>query len=674
MKSLYSLLAFSFILSQLYGQDSCAEALAIEPGFYQITAIAGPETPDPICAPNGLGNTNRSEWYAYTPSDTVIARVSTAFLQNFGIDNRVHVYIGSCGFLQCVAGDDDSGPGLLCDVSWTALEGLTYYIVFDNRWSDAGFDFELTEEEIVNTAPASFGFSTMATPFMSRTLGMVDMNGDYLDDILDVSANAVFMLLQNEDIGYVYTAVPTPTATFPYSWSIAAGDIDGNGYNDLLYGSGQGVSFMYRDDNGLGFEHWTSGDYVFSQRSNFVDLNNDGHLDAFVCHDVQPNVYYTNDGEGNLSFAQGGMSDVPDGGNYGSIFVDYDNDGLPDLFIAKCRGGASMANYNQLFRNNGDGTFTDVSEEAGVYDPVQTWSSAWGDFDNDGWMDLIVGASSFAQGSHKVMRNNGDGTFSDVTAGTGFDALAATGIEWVAYDFDNDGHIDVLGGNGVFMMNNGDMTFTPTTFSNITNGPIGDFNNDGFLDIGNQSNLHINDGNDNNWIKINTIGTTSNSNGIGARVILYTPIGMQIRDVQSGVGFRFMNTLNTHFGLGENTVIDSLVIQWPSGTLDTYIEPAINTFHLLTEGETEITDPLSLTELAPQGLQVYPNPAQDVLFFKTGYMPTNGRIMIYDLQGRLVHSTPFSETIDIAGLYQGTYIVHLVSDNLSAKQKFMKLK
>jgi hypothetical protein len=673
MKPLYALLTFSFMASHIYSQDSCLEALAIEAGIFEITVIDGTEIPDPICAQNGLGNTDRSEWYAYTPIDTVMATIYTSFPQNAGVDNRVHVYTGECGTLECVTGDDDSGAGLLCHASWIALEGVTYYIVFDNRWSSFGFDFELIEE-IENVVIPEFGFTSMTTPFMTRTLGIVDMNGDFLDDILDVSSTAVFTLLQNEEIGYIYTAVPTPPATYPYSWSIAAGDLDGNGYNDLLYGSGQGVSFMYRNDNGLGFEHWTSGNYVFSQRSNFVDLNNDGNLDAFVCHDVQPNVYYTNDGEGNLSFAQGGMSDVPDGGNYGSIFVDYNNDGLQDLFIAKCRGGASLANYNQLFRNNGDGTFTEVSEAAGVYDPLQTWSSAWGDFDNDGWIDLLVGASSFSQGGHKLMINNGDGTFSDVTAASGFDELPSTGIEWVSYDFDNDGYIDVLGGNGVFMMNNGDMTFSPIVFSNVTNGPIGDFNNDGFLDIGNQTNLHLNEGNDNNWMKINTLGTTSNINGIGARVTLYTPAGKQIRDVQSGVGFRYMNTLNVHFGMGEESTVDSLVVHWPSGWVDSYYDLQINSFHILTEGETEeeVGEPVSSTDEETSTWSLYPNPARELLEIMTDVQPVNGNITVFDLQGRLVLQQRFAHQLDITVLNPGTYLLKVTSDLHQATFKFVK--
>src|SRR5690606_24641748 len=247
-------------------------------------------------------------------------------------------------------------------------------------------------------------------------------------------------------------------------------------FNDLLYGGGSGVTF-FRSNGGMSYTEISQGQYVFSQRSNFVDINNDGNLDAFVCHDVDPNVYYINDGAGNLTFHQGanasgvpsGLGLHPDGGNYGTIWIDFDNDHDSDLFIAKCRGGGSTAKINELWRNNGDGTFTNIAGDTGVNmaDAIQTWSSAWGDFNNDGFMDGFIGVNSFADGGHKLMLNDGDGTFTDVTASTGLSTFTHGGRENVAHDFDNDGFIDIAS-NGDLLINNGDMTFTiyPDVFPN----------------------------------------------------------------------------------------------------------------------------------------------------------------------------------------------------------------
>ncbi len=646
-------------------QNTCEEALEIEPGIYNVPSITPGGTTVPSCF-GGVGNGGM--WYTFTAEGTFEATITTFPSSNPNVDNRVHIYTGTCAERVCVAGDDDSGDNLLCLVSWTVLEGFTYYVAFDDRWDNSGFDFKLTFDEAIPVVPPPISFTSVPLPNLNRSLGVVDMNGDYLDDIFDVSPTNVFLLLQNEEGGLDYANYPTENAQFPYSWSITAGDIDGDGMNDLMYGSWDGVSFMLRNEDGESFSTTSSNEYVFSQRGNFIDINNDGHLDAFMCHDVEPNVYYINDGAGNLSYFQGGLSDVPDGGNYGSIWVDYNNDGLPDLFIAKCRGGASDANYNQLFRNDGNGIFTDVSIVSGLYDPIQTWSSAWGDFDNDGWMDVLVGGSASI---HKLMRNNGDGTFTDITAGSGFDDLAALGIEWVANDFDNDGYIDVLGANGRLCLNNGDMSFTPYLFPSLVNGPVGDFNNDGFLDIGNASRLHYNNGNENNWVKFNTVGTASNLNGIGARITIYTPAGKQIRDVQSGTGFRYMHSLNVHFGLGQTTQIDSVVVSWPSGTSDTFLNLAINSFHVLTEGEPYDALNVSNVQVAP--LLLYPNPAQDNLYIEHGYTTAAATVTIYDLQGRMLLQKPFGAGIEIGMLRSGTYIVVLNSELGSATSKFIKL-
>ncbi len=673
MKSTFTALFFFASLLASFGQNTCAEAVEVSTGMITVEGILGEEIPLPICAQNGAGASG-GMWYLFTPESDAEITLTTSLPENTGIDTRVHIYTGECGDLVCTAGDDDSGTGFLAEVSWTGTEGTSYYIAFDDRWDDSGFIALLSTSEIPVTPEAPFNFNTVALPSWSRTLGIVDMNGDHLDDALDVSPTAVFMSLQSESGAFETVAVASEPATFPYVWSIAAGDLNADGYNDLLYGGGSGVSFMYRGEDGGDFTEWHTPDYVFSQRSNFIDLNNDGRLDAFVCHDVQPNVYYINNGV-DLDFFQGGLSDVPDGGNYGSIWVDYDNDGLSDLFIAKCRGGASLANYNQLFKNNGDGTFTEVSEEAGLYDNVQTWSSAWGDFNNDGYMDVLVGASSFAQGGHKLMMNNGDGTFTDETEGSGFDNLSATGIEWVAYDFDNDGLIDVLGGSGRFMMNKGDGTFELFTFDGVTNGPVGDMNNDGFLDIGNQGNIHFNTGNDNNWIKINTVGVESNLNGIGARVEVHTPSGTQIRDVQSGVGFRFMHTLNVHFGLGEETVLDSLIIKWPTGNVDVHTNLEINTFHILTEGDAEEEEEIVHTDdLIKEGFLLYPNPTKDVLNFEFVTRPKAAAVAaVFDMQGRMVFQRPYADRLDVSALEAGFYLIRITDRETVVEKKFVKV-
>lgn len=583
-KTLLSLTFIMLFKLVSMAQQTCSTALTMVDGIGTTPTITGTEVPTQMCASGGSGAT-AANWYKYSPLLNYSVTITTDFPANSGIDNRVHVYSGSCGSLTCVAGDDDSGPGALCLVTFNANAGTDYYIVFDNIYTSAGFQYEMIENP-VNPSPLTFTPVTMSTIVGNYKLALTDMNGDYLDDIVSVSDTNIQVHQQDLSGTFTIANYTTSEAQFSPGWSMAIGDLNEDGFNDLLYGSGSGVTFMLSANGGTSFNQVSGPEYVFSQRSNMVDIDNDGHLDAFVCHDVAPNVYYLNDGTGNLTYHQGGLGDHPNGGNYGSIWVDYNNDHLPDLFIAKCRGGSGTANINEMHRNNGNGTFTDVSIATGLADPVQTWSSAWNDFDNDGWMDVIVGASSSANGMHKFMHNNGDETFTDITSGSGIDSFPGLSTEYASYDFNNDGFADVLT-PGYILFNNGNGTFTSQAYS-MSMGAVGDLNNDGFLDIQNGNTIYYNDGNNRNWLTVTLKGTTSNKNGIGARVEIYGPWGKQIRDIRAGVGFRYMGTLNAHFGISYFNTIDSVVVKWTSGNTDVICNPTINSVLHIEENSAPV--------------------------------------------------------------------------------------
>lgn len=658
MKHLLTLITLGLCVPLVRAQDHCYSALPITAGnVYTIDAINGPEIPVPICAPNGVGAMH-TEWYTYTPAQDYSLTVTTDLPQNAGKDTRFHIYSGACGSLDCVGGADDEGSNTLGSATVQVAGGLTYYIAFDDRWSNQGFDFTLTEGPPVVT---EFHFIPTTVPNAGGAYAVVDMTGDFLDDVVSVSGTSVNLGKQLAGGGWSAVSLPTPAATHIASWSLAAGDLDNNGFNDLIYGSGDGASFMLANNTGTGFTQQSFAEYIFCQRTNMVDINADGNLDAFSCHDVDANVAFMNTGDGNgtLEFHQHGYGETC--GNYGSIWVDYDNDHDIDLFIAKCGCDPN----DLLMRNNGDGTFTNVAPALGLSDSHQSWSSAWGDFDNDGDMDMMIGSSGSAY--QKLMRNNGNGTFTDVTAGSGFDTFGGTSIEWTTHDFNNDGWLDVLGGGGM-MVNNGDMTFTLRT-DVPGNGPIGDLNNDGFLDIVSGAGAQINSGNTNKWLTVVTIGTQSNRNGIGARVEVSSPSFTQVRDVKSGDGFRYMSSLNTHFGLGTDSQIDQVKVTWPSGIIDIVENPSVNSVLEITEGTFNV----GMQDHGAGLIKLYPNPAEDMLFVSSAQPLGNVSATITDMTGKqALRANLVGGGIDISALAAGLYSVQLDLGGRVVTERFNK--
>lgn len=640
----------------LAAQTECATAMLVGIGTHQMTGFVG-IPPAPLCTGGTPGSSGM--WYRYFAQADMSMTVTTDLPVNVGRDTRVHIYAGPCSTLQCIGGDDDGGSGYLSVVTVGLNAGTTYYIVFDNYWDSTPFEFELIAGP--PPPPPVTGLTFTSQNLAPSTVwAVVDMNDDQLDDLVRVLNNQVIIHEQLPGGGFNVVTVPTPPATYPPSWSLAAGDIDGNGWTDLMYGAGSGVSFMLRSHDGTSFSQQTSTFYIFSQRTNMVDLNNDGHLDAFVCHDVDANVHFLNDGQGNLTGQQGAMGLTC--GNYGSIFTDIDNDGLVDCFVAKCGCDA----MDLLLINNGNLTWTNTAMQNAMADAHQSWSSAWGDFDNDGDMDVLIGSSSSSY--HKLMRNDGSGNFTNVTANSGFHLFSGTSIEWTTHDFDNDGNLDVMGG-GIIMMGNGDMTFNPRPGS-VNNGPVGDINNDGFLDFftGGGTAL-VNDGNNNHWIKVHTQGTVSNRDGIGARVVVVSPSGTRIRDVRSGDGFRYMSSITTHVGIGADETIDMVIVYWPSGIVQTIDNPAVDQTLLVVESlSTEVT-----TVASEVRLDLFPNPAGQWIYWSGPSELVGKPYEVFDLQGRRVlNGTLRAGPLDVSGLVRGTYVLRMTHGNERLLTRFLK--
>ncbi len=496
----------------------------------------------------------------------------------------------------------------------------------------------------------------------------VDMNGDYLDDFVRVSENGVGIDYQQADGTFESVFIAMIIQWIP-DWSAAAADIDGNGYTDLLLGNGQRASFLFANEDGTAFTEVFEDLYIFSQRTNLVDIDNDGDLDAFVCHDVDGNHNYRNDGNQNMVLDFNLIETLNLAGNYASLWVDYDNDGDTDMHLTKCRQGSTPGDperTNAMYRNNGDGTYTEVAAAINLDDNEQSWATVWQDFDNDGDFDAFCVNHSEA---NRFYENDGTGVFTDIIVSTGINPTDLGAWENHGADFDNDGYVDIFSEMArELYMNNGDMTFTGYDLP-FDEGAVGDFNGDGYLDVGRAGDLWMNDGGTNNWVKFALVGVESNLHGIGARITINGDWGTQIREVRSGTGYSHMSTLIAHFGLGTSTEIESVLIEWPSGTVDLIENVDINTQHVFIEGENV----LGTSDFALNGISLYPNPTSAMINFSLKNMEGTP-VRIIDVNGRTVLKTSISSdnSINIETLTNGVYFVQLQIENKDLSYKFVK--
>ena len=474
---------------------------------------------------------------------------------------------------------------------------------------------------VVRAQPVSFEpHPDLLSPVTGFTLYAdctVDMNDDLLDDVVRIGNKGIYIDFQQQD-GTFRQKFFSVVIQAPPDWSIAAGDIDNDGYNDLFFGHGGPVSFLRAIGHGQSYEEAVMPVSILSQRSTFVDINTDGWLDAFVCNDTARNIPFRNLGYGEM---------IPDTtlirtsgrpGNYAAFWTDYDLDQDIDLYISKCEVGAfpgDVDRTNLLYRNDGQGLFTEVAHAAGVDDNAQSWCTVFEDFDNDGDFDAFVVNHDF---QNRLYRNNGDGTFTDVIGSSGINPLDLVATENASGDFNNDGYMDILAEmEQELYLGHGDLTFTGQD-APVSMGAISDLNGDGFLDVYHKNQSWLNTGNANHYVNIQPLGITSNRNGIGTRVELFGDWGRQVREVRSGQSYSPMSSMTVHFGLGANDHIDSVRLFWPSGLITTLSDLQADTVYRIPEAvcvlpEVQLAEsgvlPLcpgdSVTLHAPQGFDHY---------------------------------------------------------------------
>jgi hypothetical protein len=528
-------------------------------------------------------------------------------------------------------------------VDIAAKAGLTATNVF------GGVDTKKYIIETTGTGVAIFDYDNDGWP------DIFIVNGTTLDPLASAKPATSHLYHNNHDGTFTDVTAKSGLQKSGWGQGVCVGDYDNDGWEDL-YVTYYGKNVLYHN-NGDGTFSDVSAEAgvagsgkLWGTGCAFVDYDRDGKLDLMVANYVDfdlstapapgerasciwkgapvmcgprglpwtKNTLYHNLGNGKFQDVTTKAHIDQTTGHYSFSVstLDFDDDGWPDIYVA-CDSTPSI-----LYHNNRDGTFTDVAvisgaafnedgkEQAGM-------GSTVGDFNGDGKLDIFK--TNFSDDTATLYRNNGDGTFDDVTFAAGL-GLHTQYLGWgtMFLDFDNDGWPDLLLVNGhvypevdkqhlgsnfleprILYHNNGDGKFTDVSHlagpainvaSSSRGLAIGDLWNDGRLEavISNMSAapslLENQLRSTNHWIAIRTVGTKSNRDGIGARMTIKIGARTLVDEVRSGSSYISNNDMRVHFGLGPATKIDWIQLRWPSGLTERFTDIAVDKIHTLKEG------------------------------------------------------------------------------------------
>jgi hypothetical protein len=452
--------------------------------------------------------------------------------------------------------------------------------------------------------------------YNQRSIGVAwgDYDSDGMQDLYVTCLNGnPNKLFRNTGGAFADMTIPALADTNG-GYGAAWGDYDNDGDPDLYLANYGSANKLFRNDGGGAFADVTTSplnDAGFGSHVSWVDYDKDGDLDIYLTNYGSANRLFRNDGGGSFTDVAAGAPLGYNGSSGGAAWGDYDNDGDVDVYLC-CYYGET----NHLFRNDGSGVFTDVTV-APLNDANESMGADWGDYDNDGDLDLYLVNNGQA---NKLFRNTG-GVFTDVTTFPLNDTYYGISAGWA--DYDNDGDLDLYLTNGgtanMLFMNLGGGVFDDYNNSFILDNGYGmgfgwgDIENDGDLDIylANGGMFQTNKlfrnevGDDNHWIKLDLVGTISNVSAIGARVRLVDAGSAQIREVTSGSGFCSQHALTVGFGVGGATLIDSIIVRWPSGIVQTLTNVNVDNHIQLVEQGTIVCGDANSDGQANVGDAVY---------------------------------------------------------------------
>ena len=559
----------------------------------------------------------------------------------------------------------------------------------------------------VNITSAQISFEDVADDigtaysYGSSTWGggvsFADFDNDGWDDLTFATEEGTeIYFLKNNDGNFSSITLNGISNTFKTKQVIWI-DYDNDGDQDFFVTGFEGVNKFYKNDGDMNFTDVSSSigffeTDLFTYGVSFADMDNDGDLDAFISNrdgesDDQRNYLYRND--------EGTFIDITDSAglsmsshlSFCSIIFDYNKDGFQDIYISNDKPD----NLNILYKNNGDGTFDDVSEYSGAGIGINAMTTTIGDYNNDGWFDIYI--TNTPEGN-ELLRNNGDGTFTNVAEAT---ATTFNSVGWgaVFLDADLDGLLDLYvssdfdGSVGSFLssafyhqQNNEtfiipeNIGFQEDTRKSYTNA-IGDIDNDGKPDIivGNDiepnflwSNKTVNE---NNWLKVKLEGVISNRDGIGNTIEINIGGQSQYRYTLAGEGYLSQNSFYEFFGLANATEVDYVKVTWTAtGESEIINNIAANQAITIKEGSGVLS---SVNNLKDTTFSIYPNPSANGFFKISVANQEIVSLQVFDISGRLITKKidlKNNDQINLSQYQKGVYIARFSSET---KNEVLKL-
>ena len=553
---------------------------------------------------------------------------------------------------------------------------------------------QISFEDVANDIGTAYSYGTST---WGGGVSFADFDNDGWDDLTFATEEGTeIYFLKNNDGIFNSVSLNGISNTFKTKQVIWI-DYDNDGDQDFFVTGFEGVNKFYKNEGDMNFTDISStiGFFqtdLFTYGVSFADMDNDGDLDAFISNrdgeaDDQRNYLYRNDEGTYIDITESAGLSMSSHLSFCSIIFDYNKDGFQDIYISNDKPD----NLNILYKNNGDGTFDDVSEYSGAGIGINAMTTTIGDYNNDGWFDIYI--TNTPEGN-ELLRNNGDGTFTNVAEAT---ATTFNSVGWgaVFLDADSDGLLDLYvssdfdGSVGSFLsaafyhqQNNETFSipqnigFQDDTRKSYTNA-IGDIDNDGKPDIVVGNDIEPNflwankTVNENNWLKVKLEGVISNRDGIGNTIEINIDGQSQYRYTLAGEGYLSQNSFYEFFGMGNATEVDYVKVTWTAtGETEIITNIAANQAIIIKEGNGILSTENNLKDTA---FSIYPNPSSNGIFKLSVLNQEKVSIQVFDISGRLItekNNIRDNDQINLSQYQKGIYIARLSSET---KNKTLKL-